>query len=150
MKKSLLLITMLLLSAAWVFAQMPSTSQSSATSGQTSASSQSGQASATASTSAETSIRGCLGGSAGSYTLTDSASGKTYNLSGSSDKLSAHVGQEVELKGASEAASAGMAGGSASNPPASSASSGAGQAAAGGENFNVKSVSKIADTCTNK
>ncbi len=175
MKKSLLLITMLLLSAAWVVAQTtapaaPSATQPSATGSQAtpaspsvgSPSSMGSQTStgdqAKASAKADNSIRGCLSGAAGSYTLTDSASGKTYNLTGKTDDLSAHVGQEVEINGASASASAGTGIGSSASNPSSSASSagtsgassasGAGQAAA--NNFDVKSVTKIADTCSNK
>src|SRR5438445_357466 len=44
-------------------------------------------------------IKGCLGGSAatGIYTLTDSQTGATYTLIGSTDKLRTHVGEEVEI-----------------------------------------------------
>ncbi len=170
MKKSLLLITMLLLSAAWVVAQStspaPSTSQpgaaaQSSPSGMGSQTSPADQGSAKASAKSENSIRGCLGGSAGNYTLTDSATGKTYKLTGSDSDLSAHIGQEVELNGSSASASAGMTGSAASNPSGSAASSGAAGSAATtpgasstgaveASNFNVKSVTKIADTCSNK
>lgn len=158
MKKSLLLITMLLLSAAWVVAQStspaPSPSQPSA-SDQSSQSSTGDQAKATAK--ADNTIRGCLSGSAGSYTLTDNASGKSYKLTGSDADLSAHIGQEVELNGSSATASAGMNGSAASNPSSSASSNPADSAASSGtsgvaeaSNFSVKSVTKIADTCSNK
>jgi hypothetical protein len=178
MKKSLLLITMLLLSAAWVVAQstspapsasQPGASDSQATPASPSASSQSSVGSQTsagdqakASADANNTIRGCLSGSAGSYTLTDNASGKSYNLTGKTDDLSAHVGQEVEINGASASASTGGAMGSSASNPSGSASSNAGASSAAGapsasgagqavaSSFDVKSVTKIADTCSNK
>ncbi len=44
-------------------------------------------------------MRGCLGGSTGSYTLTDSHTGTVYTLTGSTDNLSSKVGHEVEVTG---------------------------------------------------
>ena len=44
-------------------------------------------------------MRGCLGGSTGSYTLTDSHTGTVYTLTGSTDNLSGKVGHEVEVTG---------------------------------------------------
>src|SRR5882757_7536988 len=44
-------------------------------------------------------MRGCLGGSTGSYTFTDGHTGTVYNLTGSTDNLSSKVGHEVEITG---------------------------------------------------
>jgi len=47
------------------------------------------------------SIRGCLSGSAasGAYTLKDSQTGATYTLTGNTDALRTHVGEQVEITG---------------------------------------------------
>jgi hypothetical protein len=155
MKKSLLLITMMLLSAAWVVAQSTSSAQSTGQNGtassQSSASDQSSQTASSSGMTGET-IHGCLSGSAGNYTLTDSATGKTYNLSGDSTDLSAHVGQDIQVKGSAANSSAGM-NNQSSNPSSSASSSGtsgAGQSATASETFNVTNVTKISDTCSTK
>lgn len=43
-------------------------------------------------------IEGCLAGSGGSFTLTDS-SGKTYQLDGDTAKLAEHVGHTLRISG---------------------------------------------------
>ena len=83
-------------------------------------------------------LRGCLSGSAGSYTLTDSASGKTYMLTGKTDKLNAHVGHEVEVKGSAAPASANAA----------SPSSAAAANPAGTDSFDVSGVKMISKSCS--
>ncbi|MGH9570070.1 MAG: hypothetical protein ACRD4F_10540 [Candidatus Angelobacter sp.] len=103
-------------------------------------------------------IKGCLSGSAGNYTLTDSASGKTYTLAGDTSKLSDHVGHEIRVTGSpaeGSSASSGMgstgsssASGSASQTqPSSGASSGMGSSA-NATTFNVKKVKMISSSCT--
>jgi len=44
-------------------------------------------------------MRGCLGGSTGNYTFTDSHTGTVYNLTGSTEDLGSKVGHEVEITG---------------------------------------------------
>lgn len=126
MKRLSLLTAILLLSAAWAVAQStpPSGSSGSAQAGNSSASS----------------IEGCLAGSAGNYTLTD-ASGKTYQLQGDTSKLSDEVGHQVRIHGTEASAGMGASGGAAGSSSASSSS---------GTPFNVTSVKKVADTCSNK
>lgn len=132
MRKVSLFTAVLFLSAAWALAQTtPSSSSSSSAQAGTSTSSN------------ETMIEGCLSGSAGSYTLTDS-SGKIYQLQGDTSKLSDEVGHQVRVHG-SEASSAS---GTTGNAGSSAGNSAAGTS--GGTNFNVTSVKKVADTCSNK
>jgi len=47
---------------------------------------------------ASSTIEGCLAGSGGSFTLTDS-SGKTYQLEGDTAKLAEHVGHTLRMSG---------------------------------------------------
>jgi len=77
-------------------------------------------------------VEGCVGGSAGSYTLTD-ASGKTYQLAGDTSKLAEHVGHQVQVSGTEEAGTAGAA------------------APAGGQQtLTVKKVKMLSSSCPNK
>ena len=161
MTKTILLTFTLLTCSAWMVAQStPSSSQSpdtsSSTAGQSStgsAASQSNGSQAGSETSqssgSETTIRGCLNSSGGSYTLTD-ASGTTYQLQGDSSKLSAHVNNEVEIKGTASGASGAGAAGSTSPSAGSSASTGASStgSAAGSQMFNVTKVKKVSGTCS--
>ena len=161
MTKTILLTFTLLACSAWMVAQStPSSSQSPDTS--SSPSSSAGQSTGSAasqssgsqvgsaesqSSGSETTIRGCLNSSGGSYTLTD-ASGTTYQLQGDSSKLSAHVNNEVEIKGTASGASAA---GSTSPSAGSSASTGAASStgsAAGSQMFNVTKVKKVSGTCS--
>jgi hypothetical protein len=108
------------------------------------------------SSAANGSIQGCLSGSDGNYTVTDSASGKTYNLSGSNDELKAHVGQTVAIQGSPSAASS--MGGSSASPSSSASTSGstssansqAGAGSASQQTIAVTSVQKISDSCSAK
>ncbi len=88
-------VLLVLLMTPWVFAQNSSSSAAprSAKAGQQSQTTQapSGQDNET--------VEGCLTASAGSYTLTDSATGKTYTLTGDIATLNDHVNQEVRLTG---------------------------------------------------
>jgi hypothetical protein len=136
MRKLGFLTAVLLLSAAWMVAQTssPSSSGSSQSSGN------------------DSSIEGCLSGSAGSYTLTD-ASGQTYQLQGDSSKLDKEVGHQVRIRGMASGGSANTPGAGGATPPGS-ASTGTNPSTtsqiggAGGTQFTVKSVHKVADTCS--
>ena len=109
MSKTLMLAAVLLLSATWLQAQ------------------QDQGAGQTKSPSSNT-VEGCLQGSNGNYTLTDSA-GTTYQLAGDTSKLTEHVGHEVEIKG--------------STSPSSSASAGASSQ----PTLTVDSVKHVSKTC---
>lgn len=171
MRKTFLITAILLLSAAWAVAQTtpstpqpttPDTSSSQSTSPSSTTPSQQPATPDTSSTTTQTtttqttqtstdngtSIEGCLGGSAGNWTLTDQ-SGKTWQLAGDTSKLSDHVGHQVRITGSE-------AGGSASTSGPSSGA-GAGAATAGGaasgaqSTFTVKKVKMISSSCpTNK
>jgi hypothetical protein len=97
---------------------------------------QSGQSQTGSATSSptDTTIEGCLQASGGNYTLTDSASGKTYQLQGDTSKLSAHNGHEVQLTGTT------------SGP---SSASGMASSAGGAEQstFVVSKLKHISETC---
>ena len=104
MKRILLLSSILLLSAVWAVAQYGSQ--------QPSASSQN------SSDASKTTIEGCLAGSVGNYSLTDK-SGNTYQLTGDTAKLQAHVGHTVQVTGtpnASSGSATGSQSGSMSGP----------------------------------
>ena len=111
MSKVLLLALTLVLSAAWLQAQDQYPQSSSPTQGTTTG--QAGSAN-----SAGKSVEGCLQGSDGNYTLTDSA-GTTYQLRGDTAKLSEHVGHEVRITGSSEGmgSESSAAGGSSGSQP---------------------------------
>jgi uncharacterized protein DUF5818 len=172
MRKTFLITAILLLSAAWAVAQTtpstpqpatPDTSSSQSTSPSSTTPSQQPATPDTSSTTTQTtttqttqtstdngtSIEGCLGGSAGSWTLTDQ-SGKTWQLAGDTSKLSDHVGHQVRITGSE-------AGGAASASSGPSSGAGAGAATAGGaasgaqSTFTVKKVKMISSSCpTNK
>jgi hypothetical protein len=86
MQRILTLAFVLLCSAAWLQAQQTTPQGSYPGSDQTQA------------TSSQTSVEGCLQGSNGTFTLTDS-SGMTYQLEGDASMLSKHVGHEVRVTG---------------------------------------------------
>jgi len=83
-------------------------------------------------------VEGCLQGSDGNFTLTDS-SGTTYQLAGDTSKLTEHVGHEVRIKGSTSGASSSGAG--------ASAGAGAGASAGGQQTLTVESVKHVAKTC---
>jgi len=85
-----LLLSILLLSACWVVAQ-----DSTQTSGQTGSTASGG----------DKTVQGCLSGSNGNYMLTDK-NGTTYQLTGDTAKLSAHIGHEVRITGTAGSSSA--------------------------------------------
>lgn len=80
MYKTLMLLLMLVVSAAWVIAQDNPQSKS--------AEPRSGQ----------TTVQGCLSGTDGNYTLA-ADSGTTYQLTGNTAELKDHVGHEVQITG---------------------------------------------------
>ncbi len=97
MYRKLMLFLVLLSSAAWLQAQagypQSSPTQSAPTSENQGA------------MSTQTTVQGCLQGSAGSYTL-QADNGTTYQLTGDTSKLSAHVGHEVQITGTTSGSSA--------------------------------------------
>jgi hypothetical protein len=118
MRKATLLAAIFLMASGWVLAQSDSGQSSS-----------SGQA---------TSITGCLLGSGGYYTLTDD-SGKNYQLQGADSKLKPEVGHVVKVRGMKTEGSTGTE----SSPSTSGASN-----VSGGTQFQVKSVTRVSDSCT--
>jgi hypothetical protein len=149
MKKIFSLVAAILLSAAWVVAQ-DSAQAGSSTSSQT------------ASSASEMTIQGCLSGSAGSFTLTDTA-GKSYQLQGDTSKLTDLVGKQVSMKGTQTATASAKtpSGGTASANTDQSGSTASSSAAKPSDNaadssasasasiqFNVTSVEKLSDSCT--
>lgn len=124
MKKILLIASMLLLAVAFASAQsgnMTDSTSSTAASG--------------------TTVQGCLGGSDGNYTLTDS-SGKTWQLQGDSDKLKAHVGHTVAVTGTPASNTTTTSSGGSTVADAASDSSASSNA------FQVSSLKHIAPTCS--
>lgn len=138
MRKFSLMAAILLLSSAWVLAQSgasPSDQNPSSTSPSAQQPAQQPDTSQTA-TGGQT-VEGCVGGSAGNYTLTD-ASGKTYQLAGDTSKLADHVGHQVRVTGDEGGGAAGAAAGAASG------------AAGGSSTLNVKKVKMISSSCPSK
>jgi uncharacterized protein YdeI (BOF family) len=142
MKKFSLVTAILLLSSAWMLAQSntspssqqyPSSSPSTQQPAQPPDMSQSPTQAGKAAEGAATTVEGCIGGSAGNYTLTDT-SGKTYQLAGDTSKLGEHVGHDVKVTGTTASAAGGAA------------------AAAGGAapTLTVKKVKMVSSTCTSK
>ena len=78
--------------------------------------------------------------------LADNA-GNTYQLHGDNTQLATHLGEEIRVEGIAESNSASPAGAMSSPTSSGSASSGASPGAA--TQFSVRSVRKVADTCTN-
>ncbi|MGZ4866207.1 MAG: hypothetical protein ACXV7C_03220 [Candidatus Angelobacter sp.] len=162
MRKASLITAVLLLSAVWAVAQTsPSSPQSTTpdassqqpTTPSTTAPSQQPATPDTSTTTQTTTtqtketatesgagIEGCVGGSAGSFTLTD-LSGKTWQLAGDTSKLSDHVGHHVRLMGTDTSASA------AGGPSAGATATGAGAATGTQSTFNVTKVKMISSTC---
>src|SRR5215470_8723264 len=98
MRKAVFVAWVMLLGGAMAVAQTSSTNSTS---------SQSTTPSTSKSTSSsQTTLRGCLTGSNGNFTLTDQ-SGATFALSGNSEKLQSHVGEQVEVTGQNMRASSG-------------------------------------------
>ena len=116
MRKIVLLIFLLLACTAWLVAQQGENPP--AASGQ--------------------SVEGCLGGSAGSFTVMDKA-GTTYMLQlpqgADTAKLGQHIGEEVRVTGTMS--------------DAGSASAASATKAAAQPTINVSKMDKIGDTCNN-
>jgi Tfp pilus assembly protein PilW len=110
----------------------------------------SGQSS-TGTSAAGNSIEGCLGGSAGNFTIIDKA-GVTYHLiipSGAdTSKLNSHIGQEVAVAGTVTNAGGSSASSSSPSSSASSTGSTAGGAAGSQPSIQVTKIDKVADTCS--
>jgi hypothetical protein len=85
MKRIILLSSLLLLSSVWTIAQYGSQSSTST------------QSSPDAN---NMTVQGCLSGSDGNYSLLDK-SGNTYQLTGDTSKLQAHVGHTIQVTGTS-------------------------------------------------
>ena len=144
MRKTSLLTLILLVCASWVVAQQGTVPPTPPSGPQTTPGPPSPGANPNSQTgpgggqamqppAAENSIEGCLGGSAGSLTLTDSA-GTTYQLQlpegANSSALSRHVGEEIRVSGTMTAP--GRA---------------AGSAPGGQPTINVAQMYKIGNTC---
>ena len=111
MPKTLLLILALLISTVWLRAQ------------------DAGQ------TSSATTIQGCLKYSKGHYRLTED-NGTVHQLSGEANKLTKHVGHEVEITGMPGVRTVGTT------------IQGSASSAKEEQVFKVKSVKHVADACT--
>ena len=168
MRKALYFGTALLVCSAMALAQesdqtsSPSQSGSQATTqnGPAGASAQSGTAVDQGSSMSGQTFQGCLMGSNGNYTLTDSA-GVTYQVQGVDAQLSSNVNKQVEVMGtASASASASASGPDSSSAPESNAGTATGSETgnAGGQasstaqasatkTLNVTSIHKVADSC---
>ncbi len=125
MRKIMLFLSVLLLGMSWAVAQDASSQASPTAAG-------SGQAAQ--SDTGQIMVEGCLGGSDGSYTLSDS-NGTVYQLTGNTAKLSPHVGHEVKVTGTADSGAA-----STGTPSASTGD-------AAGHSIQVSSVKHIAKTC---
>jgi len=127
MRKTLLLATILLAFAAWAVAQQDPTAPSAQAPSAAQTPSAQSPDNQTALPATGDTIEGCLGGSAGNFTVTDK-SGTTYQLQlpqgTDTDNLNKHVGEEVRVTGATSNAAAGN------------------QAS-----IHVTKMNKIADTC---
>jgi hypothetical protein len=93
-------------------------------------------------------MRGCLGGSTGNYTFTDSHTGTVYNLTGTTDDLGSKVGHEVEITG--QLASSASASDSTKNNSGANSTSGADASNAKGSStmVQVTNVTDVADHCS--
>lgn len=145
MRKILLLTIVLLVFAAWAVAQQGTTSPSAPPRDN----SQSSQQSALGANVTD----GCLGGSAGNFTVTDKA-GTTYQLqlpaNADTSKLGQHIGQEVRVTGTTSSASGSASASSSANSGSSAGAAGSAPSAGASSAqpaINVTRMEKIADTC---
>ena len=90
MYRTLMLLLVLLASAAWVQAQAYPQSEPAQSAGEASG---------------HTTVQGCLSGSDGNYALT-ADNGTTYQLTGNTAELKDHVGHEVQITGKTSGSSA--------------------------------------------
>ena|SRR5215467_15385151 len=123
--KTLYLLAATLLLSVWVFAQTTSPAA------QPLHPAQAGAQETGADKGGDT-IEGCLAGSSGSFTLTDS-SGKIYQLAGDTAKLGEHVGHTLRISGSQKSAGG--------DPP-----SGAGSSAQ--PIFTVQKVKVVSPSCS--
>jgi hypothetical protein len=128
MRKTILLGSILLLSAVWALGQYDSPYN---------------QSNGSQSSTDQTAIEGCLSGSDGNYTLTDK-SGTTYQLTGDTAKLGNHVGHDMQLTGTSSTSSASATDSNADQPSSISGS------ASSPQTFNVTSFKHISKNCSAK
>jgi hypothetical protein len=93
-------------------------------------------------------MRGCLGGSTGNYTFTDSHTGTVYNLTGTTDDLGSKVGHEVEITG--QLASSASTSDSTKNNSGANATPGTDASSAKGSSnmVQVSNVTDVADHCS--
>jgi hypothetical protein len=110
--KTLYLIALTLLLSVWVSAQTTSPAE---------------QQSNAVQAGSQNTIEGCLAGSSGNFTLTDS-SGKTYQLAGDTAQLNEHVGHTLRISGSQKSAGA--------DPPS------------GSPTFTVQKVKMISPSCS--
>lgn len=170
MRKTSLITAILLLSAVWAVAQTspssspqstaPDASSQQSTSPSSTSPSQQPAAPDSSSTTTQTtttqttqtssdsgnSIEGCLSGSAGNWTLTDQ-SGKTYQLSGDTSKLSDHVGHQIRVMGTDNSSSASNSSSPSSSSPSSAGAAGAGSSSGSQPTFTVQKVKMISSSC---
>jgi hypothetical protein len=135
MRKSLLITFLLLVCATWVVAQ-----------GQGDPTRHPGNAAQPQGAPGPSTIEGCLGGSAGNFTVTDKG-GVTYGLqlpqSADASKLSQHIGEEVRVMGTMS--------GTGANTTESAATQAQTDAGTAGKQpaISVSKMDKIGDTCNN-
>lgn len=134
MKRTVLAFAAVLCCSLWAFAQADTQGYPS---GQTAGA----PAGATSNGNATVTVDGCLSGSDGSYMLKDKASGMTYNLTGNTSKLGAHVGHEVQVTGTATSASPGTESSASATTPANASG------ATGENTLRVSSMKHISATC---
>jgi hypothetical protein len=144
--KTLFFAFSLLCCSAWLTAQTSSSQTGGSTGTNTGTSgSPAGQVNPA---SQQDNIQGCLTGSDGDFTLTDSK-GIKYKLAGNTSRLSSYLEHQVEVKG-----KVAGSGGETSNSPMSTDTStgtqGTGTATKQGvvQTFHVSKVTKISDSCS--
>jgi hypothetical protein len=96
--RQILMASVLLLGASWMFAQSSTTNQSGSATG-----SQQGYGQTSANTGTQKTVIGCLSEANGKYELT-TKSGTMYDLMGDSSTLANHVGHEIKVTGTESAA----------------------------------------------
>jgi hypothetical protein len=96
----------------------------------------------TATSQSDMAYTGCLSGTEGNYTLSDSSTGTTYSIDSDQD-IAAHVGKQVEVHGTLSEAQSGMAG-----DQNSQTSAGAGTQAQ--QKLEITDVRVVSETCANE
>lgn len=90
-------------------------------------------------------VQGCLGGSDGSYTLTQDSTGTVYKLNADDSKLKEHVGHEVAVSGTTKTDNSASSGSSGST---STTSTGTSSGSMGGNSIDVTHVKMVSSSCT--